>query len=100
KAGRVGGGDVLTDDAQPGMGLEEPGHSLAIEAALGAVLAVKVIGAAEAVGLAVDAEHQALVLHGAEDLAADPFVHGHAVLGIGGAVRGIVFAGLQEAGAG
>ena len=46
--------------------------------------------------LAMNAEDDAVVFHGPEHIAADPFAHGHAVLGIGGAMWWVVFAGAQS----
>jgi hypothetical protein len=50
--------------------------------------------------LAVDAKNDAVILHRAEDVSADPVAHGHAVFGVRRAVGRIVFAGPEQAGGG
>ena len=75
---------------------EQARHALRVESGLSVVMRIDVVGAAEAVLLAMDAENDAVLLHRFEDFAANEVVHGDAVLGIRGAVGRVVFAGAKE----
>ena len=50
----------------------------------------------QAVLLSVQAEHHPVLGHGVKDFVADPMIERHSMLGIGGAVRRIIFASSQQ----
>ena len=70
-------------------------HPLAVESRLRILLGIEVVRSTQSVLFAMDAEDDAVLLHGPENIAADEVVHRQAMLRIGGAMWRVVLASPQ-----